>query len=145
MYLSHEWTFFFPYVVLPCPVADPGQNPRELNFTAGSTFVFNLCPVSNASFLSSNGRTFMAGWSLFFFPFFLSIFLLSSTSSSPSPSSYFHYAPAVGGLEPPSPPVVLEPVVTTEFMILELACSRPGSLSRACALTCPRSTEADNI
>jgi hypothetical protein len=30
-----------------------------LNFTAGSTFVFNLYPVSNASFLSSNGRTFM--------------------------------------------------------------------------------------
>jgi hypothetical protein len=30
-----------------------------LNFTAGSTFVFNLCPVFNVSFLSSNGRTFL--------------------------------------------------------------------------------------
>jgi hypothetical protein len=35
-------------------------------------------------------------------------------------------------------------VVTTEFSILELACSRPGSI-RACAPTGPRSTRADNI
>ena len=36
---------------------------------------------------------------------------------------------------------MLEPVVTTEFTILELAYSRPGSL-RACAPTGPRSTGA---
>ena len=40
---------------------------------------------------------------------------------------------------------LLEPVVTTEFTILELTYSRPGSLPRACAPTGPRSTGADNI
>ena len=39
---------------------------------------------------------------------------------------------------------LLEPVVTTEFSILELACSWPSSL-RACAPTGPKSTGADNI
>ena len=44
------------------------------------------------------------GAGLFFF-LSLSIFLLSSTSSSPSPSLFSIDAPAVGGLEPPKPPV----------------------------------------
>ena len=35
---------------------------------------------------------------------------------------------------------LLEPVVTTEFTILELAYSRPGSLPQACAPIGPRST-----
>ena len=39
----------------------------------------------------------------------------------------------------------LEPVVTTEFTILEQAYSRPGSLPRACAPTSSKSTGADNI
>ena len=38
--------------------------------------------------------------------------------------------------------ILLEPVVTTEFTILELAYSRPGSLQRACAPTGPRFTGA---
>ena len=37
---------------------------------------------------------------------------------------------------------LLEPVVTTEFTILELAYSRPSSLPRACAPTGLRSTRA---
>ena len=40
---------------------------------------------------------------------------------------------------------LLKPMVTTEFSILKLAYSRPGSLPRACAPTGPRFTGVDNI
>jgi hypothetical protein len=51
-----------------------------LNFMAGSTFVFNLCPVFNVFFLSSNDRTFTGaqGAGLLFFLSFSPFFFFPS-------------------------------------------------------------------
>jgi hypothetical protein len=60
---------------------------QGLNFTAGLTFVFNLCLVFNVSFLSSNDQTFMGaqGAGLFFLSFSL-FFFFSSPLILPHPS-----------------------------------------------------------
>jgi hypothetical protein len=109
-------------------VADQDKILGGLNFTAGSTFIFNLCPVSNTSFLSFDNQTFIeaqgrlvsSSFSLslyfssflhLFFSLILPVFLLCTSCS---------------GLKPPpyDPPLAMPSTVSTSNQRCDLAATR---------------------